>query len=222
MRARGMLERGPLRGAPLLPRRGDRTAVAALARADPGRGRRGGRAGRRLGRRVADVGARRVAPARAQSAHAPSVDSDLLIDDYVWHEVLGAEDADVVDVMMRTAVVDRVNGSLAEALTGRPDAGDAPAPRRRPWPVRHAAAPTGGSPCTRSCGRPSSPSWPDDRTTSSSRSMSAPHVGSRTLASSRRRWTTGCRPSVHAMRCGCSLRSTRTSTTRGGRRRRAG
>ena len=62
--------------------------------------------------------------ARAQSAHAPSVDSDLLIDDYVWHEVLGDEDPDVVDVMMRTAIVERVSASLAEALTGRPDAGE--------------------------------------------------------------------------------------------------
>ena len=64
----------------------------------------------------------------ARSAHAreavpaPSVESDLLVDDYVWHEVLATEDPEVVDVMVRTSVVERVNAGLAEVLTDRPDA----------------------------------------------------------------------------------------------------
>jgi LuxR family maltose regulon positive regulatory protein len=44
---------------------------------------------------------------------------ELLVDDYVWHEVLAAEDADIVDVLVETSAVDRINPSLAEALTGR-------------------------------------------------------------------------------------------------------
>ncbi len=58
---------------------------------------------------------------RAQQLSATELASELLVDDYVWNEVLAAEDADVVDVMVETAVVDRVNPSLAEALTGRTD-----------------------------------------------------------------------------------------------------
>ncbi len=60
-------------------------------------------------------------PSRAQQLIATGLDSDLLVDDYVWHEVLAAEDADVVDVLVETSVVGRVNPSLAEALTGRTD-----------------------------------------------------------------------------------------------------
>jgi ATP/maltotriose-dependent transcriptional regulator MalT len=64
----------------------------------------------------------------ARSAHAQqpvrtlSVESELLVDDYVWHEVLATEDRDVVEVLVKTAVVERLNGSLAQALTGRDDA----------------------------------------------------------------------------------------------------
>ena len=58
---------------------------------------------------------------RAQQLVATELESELLVDDYVWHELLALEDADVVDVMVETSVVDRVNPSLAEALTGRAD-----------------------------------------------------------------------------------------------------
>ena len=58
---------------------------------------------------------------RAQQLIATGLESELLVDDYVWHEVLAVEDADVVDVMVETSVVDRVNPSLADALTGRTD-----------------------------------------------------------------------------------------------------
>ena len=49
---------------------------------------------------------------------------DRLVDEYVWHEVLQAEDPDVIGLLLATSVVDRVNYGLAEALAARPDAGD--------------------------------------------------------------------------------------------------
>src|SRR4051794_40571327 len=62
--------------------------------------------------------------ARAQvGLDAPAADDEILVHDYVWHEVLAAEDPDLIDVLQATAVADRVNGGLAQALTGRPDAG---------------------------------------------------------------------------------------------------
>ena len=53
----------------------------------------------------------------------PKSADDSMIHDYVWHEVLAAEDPELIEVLQATAVVERVNGSLALALTGRPDAG---------------------------------------------------------------------------------------------------
>jgi LuxR family transcriptional regulator, maltose regulon positive regulatory protein len=58
---------------------------------------------------------------RAQQLVAPGAERELLVDDYVWHEVLAREDANLVDVLVETSVVDRVNPSLANALTGRTD-----------------------------------------------------------------------------------------------------
>ena len=58
---------------------------------------------------------------RAQQLIATELESELLVDDYVWHEVLAVEDADVVDVLVETSIVDRVNTSLADAVTGRTD-----------------------------------------------------------------------------------------------------
>ncbi len=58
---------------------------------------------------------------RAQQLIATGLGSELLVDDYVWHEVLAHEDASIVDVMVETSVVDRVNPSLADVLTGRTD-----------------------------------------------------------------------------------------------------
>ena len=55
---------------------------------------------------------------------ASPVGSDRLVDSYLWHEVLRAERAELVDLLVSTAVVDRMNYGLAEALTGRSDAGD--------------------------------------------------------------------------------------------------
>ena len=42
----------------------------------------------------------------------------------MWHEVLANGDPDVVDVLLAVSVVDRVNMTLAAAITGRPDAGE--------------------------------------------------------------------------------------------------
>ncbi|HEX3087953.1 MAG TPA: LuxR C-terminal-related transcriptional regulator, partial [Ilumatobacteraceae bacterium] len=53
----------------------------------------------------------------------PADGSQLLTNDYVWHEVLAAGDPDVVDTLLQISVVDRVNAGLAGAITGNPDAG---------------------------------------------------------------------------------------------------
>jgi LuxR family maltose regulon positive regulatory protein len=48
----------------------------------------------------------------------------VLVDDFVWHEILAREPDDLVQLLLNVAVVDRVNAGLAEALSGRADAGD--------------------------------------------------------------------------------------------------
>lgn len=59
----------------------------------------------------------------AQPELAPDdAEQDRLIDDYLWREVFDGERADVLSVLLDTGVVERVNPSLAEALTDRPDA----------------------------------------------------------------------------------------------------
>jgi ATP/maltotriose-dependent transcriptional regulator MalT len=65
--------------------------------------------------------------ARANQAHlsveaSGAVASDLLIDDYVWREVLAAEDAELIDALLDVCVADLIDPSLARALTGREDA----------------------------------------------------------------------------------------------------
>ncbi|WP_460626054.1 LuxR C-terminal-related transcriptional regulator [Intrasporangium mesophilum] len=60
----------------------------------------------------------------ASDRSAPAPGSDRLIDHYVWHEVLEGEHEDMIDLLLRISVVDRVNFGLAEALSGRSDAGD--------------------------------------------------------------------------------------------------
>jgi LuxR family maltose regulon positive regulatory protein len=71
-----------------------------------------------------------LAALAARSARAlpwpdpPNVETDLLVHDYVWHEVLCQEDPELVRVLSDIAVVDRVDPSLAQALTGRVDTGD--------------------------------------------------------------------------------------------------
>ncbi|GAB3787639.1 LuxR C-terminal-related transcriptional regulator [Nocardioides ungokensis] len=57
-------------------------------------------------------------------ATSDRVEQDRLVDDYLWRDVLRAEDPRVIDVLLDIATVVRVNPSLAEALTGRPDALD--------------------------------------------------------------------------------------------------
>jgi LuxR family maltose regulon positive regulatory protein len=49
-------------------------------------------------------------------------EGDLLVEDYVWHEVLGAERPELVQTLLDLAVVEMVDPALAVALTGRPDA----------------------------------------------------------------------------------------------------
>ena len=66
-------------------------------------------------------------------------EAQLLTEDYVWHEVLASGDADVVEVLLQISVVDRVNTSLATAITGRRNVRDLLAPGRGPGPVRASA-----------------------------------------------------------------------------------
>jgi LuxR family maltose regulon positive regulatory protein len=49
------------------------------------------------------------------------VDVQLLTEDYVWHEVLANGDPEVIDVLLKVSVLDRVNTALATAITGRSD-----------------------------------------------------------------------------------------------------
>ena len=71
-----------------------------------------------------------LAALAARSRHAqtltpgPGAEDDVLIQDYVLHEVLANEAAEVLDVLYAAAVVPRVNPSLAQTLTDRLDAGD--------------------------------------------------------------------------------------------------
>jgi ATP/maltotriose-dependent transcriptional regulator MalT len=55
---------------------------------------------------------------------APGSGDETMIHDYVLHEVLGAEEPELVEALADVAVVERLTASLARALTGRPDAGD--------------------------------------------------------------------------------------------------
>ena len=61
----------------------------------------------------------------AQQGFEPKVNGeDLLIQDYILREVLAAEPPELIETLSNVAVVERVNTSLAQALTGRPDAGE--------------------------------------------------------------------------------------------------
>jgi LuxR family maltose regulon positive regulatory protein len=63
----------------------------------------------------------RSAATQLQPTSAPSR-AQVLTEDYVWHEVLAPGEPDVVDLLMRVAVVDRVSVRMATAITGRDDA----------------------------------------------------------------------------------------------------
>ena len=65
-----------------------------------------------------------LAALAVRSRRAVLPGSDQLVDSYVWHEVLRTERPELVGLLLSTAVVDRMNYGLAEALTGSPDAGD--------------------------------------------------------------------------------------------------
>ena len=54
----------------------------------------------------------------------PGVGAEIAVVDYVFHEVLAAEDPELIEALTAVAVVDRVNSGLAHALTGRGDAVD--------------------------------------------------------------------------------------------------
>jgi LuxR family transcriptional regulator, maltose regulon positive regulatory protein len=54
----------------------------------------------------------------------PGMRAEIQVVDYVFNEVLAAEDPEMVEVLMDVSIVDRVNPSLAQALTCRRDAAD--------------------------------------------------------------------------------------------------
>lgn len=49
-------------------------------------------------------------------------DGAELLNDYLWDEVLAAEDPDVLEVLLATSVAERIHTGLARRLTGREDA----------------------------------------------------------------------------------------------------
>jgi LuxR family maltose regulon positive regulatory protein len=61
---------------------------------------------------------------KAREVLTPTSARDLLFSDYIWHEVLSAEEPAIIDVLLGTCAVKRTNPALATALTGRADAGD--------------------------------------------------------------------------------------------------
>jgi ATP/maltotriose-dependent transcriptional regulator MalT len=122
LRARGQL--GEVHFAEL--RFSEEEAVDLLRRLTPGlEDRRLTEIARRSGGWAAGIELAALA-ARASLAQpdvAPrSSGGDLLVEGYVWHEVLGAENPDLVDVLLDIAVVELVDPALAVALTGRDDA----------------------------------------------------------------------------------------------------
>ena len=78
--------------------------------------------------------------ARASQARGgrdlPEHDSDgHYLEDYVWHEVLAPESAELVDVLLATSVVERVEPGLAQVLAERADAAELLARGGGPWPL---------------------------------------------------------------------------------------
>jgi LuxR family transcriptional regulator, maltose regulon positive regulatory protein len=67
--------------------------------------------------------AARSAEARAVPVATSAVD-DLLVQDYLFHEVLAAEAPELLEVLAAASVVPRINAGLAQALTDRDDAGE--------------------------------------------------------------------------------------------------
>jgi len=95
-------------------------ARSAAARADDVRA--GGVQGDDV--RAGDVQAEEGRDDRSAPGAVRRDDGARYLEDYVWHEVLRGEASDVVAVLTATAVVDRVDLRLAQALTGREDAPD--------------------------------------------------------------------------------------------------
>lgn len=82
---------------------------------------------RRAGGWAAGIQLSALAARSARAQHGVMTqggEGELLVEDYIWGEVLAAESPDLVETLVDTAVVERTNPSLARALTGRADAGD--------------------------------------------------------------------------------------------------
>ena len=108
--------------------------------------------------------------------------SGRLVDNYLWHEVLGAERDELVELLVSTAVVDRMNYGLAEALTRRSDAGDLLVEAEERGLFVTSLDPEDGSRCTASCARCCSPSSNGARPGGCASSTHAQPGGSRAWA----------------------------------------
>jgi ATP/maltotriose-dependent transcriptional regulator MalT len=60
---------------------------------------------------------------RAQPDVVTSSEGDLLVEHYLWQEVLADESPDLIETLVATSVVERVDLELARVLTGRADVG---------------------------------------------------------------------------------------------------
>jgi LuxR family maltose regulon positive regulatory protein len=99
------------------------------ARPDPAGNRRPGRAHRRMGRRAANGRPRPAghAGARRRSPRLPGIvrrQPPLYVLDYLLEEVLQQQPAEVRDFLLRTAVLDQLNGPLCDAVLGEAGAGN--------------------------------------------------------------------------------------------------
>lgn len=68
--------------------------------------------------------AARSAGARADVQPLAAAPGDGLVEDYLWRDVFAGEDEELVEMLLDVAMVDRIEPSLARALTGRDDAGE--------------------------------------------------------------------------------------------------
>ena len=184
---------GPPRRAAVLCARGPRDAGAHGPLGARGAGSRPPRRRRTAGPPASSWRRWRPAPSGPRATPpCPAAGDEMLVDDYVWGEVLASEDPDLVDVLLDVSVVDRVSaqpGPGAHRAAGR--RGPPPA-RPRPGACSSAvSARRAGSSCTRSSAAPCSPSSNGARPSASPSATPGPRSGSRTPARRRRRSTTG-------------------------------
>ena len=114
------IDRAAVRGPALLAAGDARAAEGERQRALGRRHGRAARAHRRLGRRAAAGDDRRSAGHPDPDRYAAEFcGAERTVAAFLHAEVLDRQPPEVRDLLLRTAVLDRVNGPLADALTGR-------------------------------------------------------------------------------------------------------